>query len=76
MNDLVLELCERESYVETLKLTPKEIKTRDPLRRLNNFISYKKKKNKARFIESKRMLSFEVLKTLLNCLLNHYSDQY
>ena len=74
MNDLVLELCERESYVKTLKLMPKEIKTRDPLRKLENFISYKKKKT--RYIESKHILSFEVLKTLLNCLLNHYLDQY
>ena len=62
MNRIPIELCERNSYYQTMKLLKKEVKKPDPLQRLDSFIrSMKQARDKNREIaKPKCKLSFEV----------------
>ena len=62
MNNIPIELCERENYEKTLKILLKEFGKRGSLQRLDNFINFKKQSNERNIekIKPKSKLSFYV----------------
>ena len=60
MDEIVLELCERKQYAKTLKILRKKFGKCDSLRKLENFISFIQKRNRAKFVKPISKLSFEV----------------
>ena len=56
MNEIPIELCERESYKKTMEILTNGCGKRGPLRRLESFINLKSKEN----VKPKSKLSFDV----------------
>ena len=64
MNGIPIGLCERELYTETMKILEKEFGNCGPLRRLDNFIKFKRQVNEKHKenAKPKSKLSFDVSK--------------
>ena len=62
MNSVPIELCERKSYYQAMKLLKKEVRKSGPPKRLDNFIKFiKRAKNEGKKVgKPKFKLSFEV----------------
>ena len=56
MNEIPIELCERENYKKTMEILTNSCGKRGSLRRLESFIHFKSKEN----VKPKSKLSFDV----------------
>ena len=59
MDNFVIEICEQNEFIKTLKVLKKTTTNRGLKQRLENFILYKKSR-KIKVINVKKKLSFEV----------------
>ena len=62
MNSIPIELGKRERYSRTVKILEKELGMSGPLRRLDNFIKFKRQANdkSKEIVKPKKKLSFDV----------------